>query len=492
MRLSKILQNITTLQYLDCDVQNMHTDSRLLAKNDLFIAIKGHNIDARDFIPKALQNQVCAILAESDENDYIQIVDNIQIIYLQDLSLKVSKIAANYYDNPSADTPVVGITGTNGKTTISQLVAQWASLLNKKAATLGTIGNGFYNNLKKAENTTGGPLQIQQMLSEFNKQNADLVVMEVSSHGLVQNRVSSVDFAVTAFTNLTQDHLDYHKTMENYFDAKQLLFTQFNPNYQVINIDDNYGQILIDNIIDQSNIIAVSCKNSNLANKFKNYIYVTKAQFNNNGINISIKSNFTQNKEVSFNTKLIGPFNVSNILIAMAIMLGLNYDINNLLKTIEQLSPVIGRMEVFSAENKPTIIVDYAHTPDALEKALQACKIHTKNKLWCIFGCGGDRDKGKRPLMGKIASDLADEVIITDDNPRTENNQAIIKDITANIENANIINDRFSAIEYAINNADKTDIILVAGKGHEDYQIIGDKTIDYSDRESAKKILNIT
>ena len=492
MKLSNILNDITTINFQDCDIANITLDSRQATNGFLFCAINGHNIDARKFIDSTLENNVTAILADSDTTeDYVEIIQDTQIIYIHDLNSKLSKIADNFYQHPSTKTNIVGITGTNGKTTIAQLVGQWIDLLGFKSATMGTIGNGFYGNLVEAANTTGSAFDIQENIANYAEGNAKCVTMEVSSHGLVQGRIDAVKFDIAAFTNLSQDHLDYHNTMKEYFQAKASLFTDFDTKHKVINIDDEYGKKLVDLIEDKDTIIAISTKNNYLSDKFKRFFYVKNVQYTNKGTLISFASDFG---DFVIKTQLIGPFNVSNTLQALAIMFALGFNKEDILHSASKLTPVIGRMEIFKKGSKPTIIVDYAHTPDGLEKALQAARIHTAGNLWCIFGCGGDRDITKRPIMAQIAEKNADKLIITNDNPRTEDENKILADVEAGIKNKDSVKtipDRFSAIKYALENATSKDLILVAGKGHEDYQIIGTEKIHYSDRESAMKLLGI-
>lgn len=492
MKLSQILNGITNINFTDCEIKDITLDSRKATENFLFCAIKGHKIDAREFIDSTITNNVTAILADSETSeDSIELRNQVQIIYIHKLNAKLSKIADNFYKSPSLNTNVVGITGTNGKTTISQLIAQWVTLLEQKAATMGTIGNGIFGKLTEAENTTGSALDIQKNLASFVKQKAQVTTMEISSHGLVQNRIDALNFGACVFTNLTQDHLDYHKTMSEYFKAKALLFTKFKSKYNIINIDDSYGLELTNLIEDKSSIIAISKDKKCKCKNFKNYICVNNIEYSNKGTSISFYSNFGDG---TIETKLIGPFNVYNVLQSMATMLALGFNKEDIYHTAKDLSPVVGRMEIFKKTTKLSAIVDYAHTPDALEKALQAARIHTKANLWCIFGCGGDRDVTKRPIMAKIAEEFSDKPIITNDNPRTEDEKVIIKDMLEGInnkDNVEIIPDRFTAIEFAIKNAKKGDIILIAGKGHEDYQIIGTEKTHYSDRESVQTLLKI-
>lgn len=493
MNLVNILQDVTNIAIQDCQIDEITLDSRQAKPGSLFCAINGYNVDARKFIPQAIEQKAAAILSACDDNnEHVEVVNGIQIIHINNLYEKLSLIAGNFYQHPSKRLSLVGITGTNGKTTIAQIVAQWTHLLGRKSASMGTIGNGMYGQeLTASENTTGSAFDIQKNLRNFYDNKANVVTMEVSSHGLTQFRANALDFDVAVFNNLTQDHLDYHKTMDAYFNAKALLFTKLNPKFKIINIDDEYGKKLIEMIEDKSSIVAVSTKQKDLEEHFEKFIYVKSVQYSNKGTYISFKSNIA---ESVITTQLIGPFNVCNVLMGLAIMLAAGYNAEDVFHAANSLKPVVGRMEIFKKASKAPIIVDYAHTPDALEKALQATLNHTVGQLWCIFGCGGDRDTTKRPLMAQAAEKIADKIIITNDNPRTENADNIIEDIKAglsNPENAVVIKNRFEAIEYASKNASSKDMILVAGKGHEDYQVIGTEKLHYSDRESAKTILNI-
>ncbi|MCP4355520.1 MAG: UDP-N-acetylmuramoyl-L-alanyl-D-glutamate--2,6-diaminopimelate ligase [Proteobacteria bacterium] len=489
MKLSSLLKDITNTKFTDCELNDITLDSREAKKGFLFCAVNGHKIDARKFIPQTIENKVAAIIADSNEADYSEIKDNTTIVYIKDLSHKLSKIADAFYQAPSKKTKIIGITGTNGKTTIAQITAQWATLLDEKSATMGTIGNGFYGDLLEAENTTGSPIEIQKNIAKFVEGNANLVSMEVSSHGLTQGRVDAIDFDIVAFTNLTQDHLDYHNTMEEYFQAKSILFSRFNAKHKVINVDDEYGMRLANSIEDKDSVIAVSSNYTDLENNFTNYVYLTDVEFINGGAEISFRSNFI---DATIKSNLIGAFNVSNVLVSLGIMFASDFDVEKVVSVANKLQPVIGRMEVFTKENTPSIIIDYAHTPDALEKALQACRIHTKGELWSIFGCGGDRDVTKRPIMAKIAEDNADRVIVAHDNPRTEDPEIILKDVFEGFENRDSVKtilERAEAIKFAFENASHDDVILVTGKGHEDYQIFGTEKVHYSDRETAVKVL---
>lgn len=488
------MRNLTALlgqslaQYANIALTEMTLDSRSVTNGCLFVAIKGHSVDGRQFIPQAIAKGAAAVLAECEvpsEHLQVKIQENVPVIAYFNLAADLSQLADIFYDKPSQQLTLIGITGTNGKTTISQLIAQWTQILGSTPAVMGTIGNGLFGKVKPAANTTGSAVEVQSALADFVAQGANLAAIEVSSHGLVQHRVEALQFKAAVFTNLSRDHLDYHGTMADYAKAKKRLFTELKTEHQIINADDDIGSQWL---AEMPNAVAVSCQ-PNFQPQHKNWLKVTALSFNAQGADIEFCSSWGNGK---FASRLIGEFNVSNLMLVTATLLSLGVDLADLQSTVSQLTGVCGRMEMLTAENKPTVIVDYAHTPDALEKALQAARIHCHGKLWCIFGCGGDRDSGKRPLMAKIAEQLADCVIATDDNPRTENPTQIMADIQAGFANprqVKIIHDRESAIQTAIQSAVKNDVILIAGKGHEDYQIIGTEKRYFSDQETAKKYL---
>lgn len=467
----------------------MCLDSREVTLGCLFVAIKGHAVDGRQFIAKAIAQGALAVLAECDEpaqHLHIEFQQDIPVISYFALSAHLSELADHFYDQPSQRLTLVGVTGTNGKTTIAQLLAQWTQILGKTPAVMGTIGNGLFGQVKPAANTTGSAIEVQASLANFVEQGADFAAIEVSSHGLVQKRVEALHFAAAVFANLSRDHLDYHGTMDEYAKAKKRLFTELSSQYQIINADDEIG---VQWLSELPNAVAVSCQ-PDYQPTHKNWLKLTALSFTNKGANIEFASSWGNGQ---LESRLIGAFNVSNLLVVMTTLLALGYSLEQLTSTVSQLTGVCGRMEMMTEEHKPTVIVDYAHTPDALEKALDAARIHCHGKLWCLFGCGGDRDKGKRPLMAQIAEKMADKVMVTDDNPRTEDPVKIMADIKngfAYPENVQFIHHREEAIKTAIQSADKNDVILVAGKGHEDYQIIGTEKHHFSDQETAKKYLS--
>ncbi len=474
----------------DLAINHLHLDSRQVAQGDVFVAIIGHAIDGRTFIPKAIENGAVAVVAQSDEEHPHQSIEWQQqtpIIYLDGLGENLSKLAGRRYQ--SQNSKLIGITGTNGKTTISQLIAQWGELVGTRSAVMGTTGNGFLDDLQPAANTTGNAIEVQAKLAELAEQGAQQTALEVSSHGLVQGRIKALDFAVGVFTNLSRDHLDYHGTMEEYALAKKQLFTTHNTTQKVINADDKVGAEWLSQMPDA---IAVSLDESQVSQYSQNQaLFAKSVQYSELGIEMDVAGSFGSGV---LKAPLIGQFNASNILVALATLLSLGHDLAALLEAAPKLSPVIGRMELFRTENKAKVVVDYAHTPDALEKALMALRVHCEGQLWAIFGCGGDRDKGKRPLMAQAGEKLADKVILSDDNPRSEEPAAIVADMLEGVEHkqkVRVEHHRFDALKYALDRAQPQDIILLAGKGHEDYQVIGSETVHYSDRESAAELLGI-
>lgn len=488
------LSDWTTLSAL----RQMTLDSRQVKSGDLFVALKGHQLDGRQFIPKALEQGASLVLAEADEGQqavslnekFANFAENPTacVLSVPNLAQRLSAIAGTFYGEPSQKLTLAGITGTNGKTTTAQLLAQWQNLLGGKSAVMGTIGNGLYGQVKEAVNTTGSAVEIQQNLAEFVAQGADFCAMEVSSHGLVQHRAEALDFDLAVFTNLSRDHLDYHHTMAEYAQAKFRLFGELASKQQVINTDDEIGCEWLAKL---PQAIAVSIK-ADFRPQNARWVKAQAVSFTLKGATIEFESSWGNG---TLNSRLIGEFNVSNLLTAFSGLLALGHDLQKLVETAPFLTGVCGRMEAVVGENSdaPMVIVDYAHTPDALEKALAAARLHCEGELWCVFGCGGDRDTGKRPLMAAIAEQWADNVIVTDDNPRTEDPDVIFADIMKGFKKPKAVRTmhiRQYAIEQAIAQAESKDVVLIAGKGHEDYQIIGTKKYPFSDQQWAREFLS--
>ncbi len=471
---------------------DMTLDSRKAASGDLFVAVAGHHADGRRFIPQAIAQGVAAVIAEAKgeaSDGDIREMHGVPVIYLAQLPQRLSALAGRFYGQPGEKQKLIGVTGTNGKTTITQLLAQWAQLLGETGAVMGTVGNGLLGQLTATENTTGSAVDVQHVLQELAQQGATLTAMEVSSHGVVQHRVAALPFAAAVFTNLSRDHLDYHGDMQAYESAKKLLFTEHQVGAMILNADEEVGRRWLATLPDA---VAVTMENNLQSGCRGRWVKADEVSYHDNGAHIRSSSSWGEGE---INSRMMGAFNVSNLLLALATLLALDYPLAGLLQTSSQLQPVCGRMEVFSAPGKPTVVVDYAHTPDALEKALEAARLHCKGKLWCVFGCGGDRDKGKRPLMGAIAEKFADVVVITDDNPRSEDPQSIVNDILTGLleqHRARVMAGRAQAVTNAVLQAQPDDIVLVAGKGHEDYQIVGNRRLDYSDRATVAALLGVT
>ncbi|WP_068544875.1 UDP-N-acetylmuramoyl-L-alanyl-D-glutamate--2,6-diaminopimelate ligase [Thalassotalea crassostreae] len=474
--------------------KNLVNDSRTIDKGDIFAAVDGTYLQGTKFINKAIAQGAVAVIAQCNEKSqhgdikYVSEQDNTaMVIYFYQLDELLSKVSAYYYGEPYKSMAVIGVTGTNGKTSCSQLIAQLLETFNSNAAIIGTNGAGKLSSLQKIDNTTPGPAQLQQLLAQFKSENISTVAMEVSSHALSQNRVDSDIIDVAVFTNLSRDHLDYHGDMESYGLAKQKLFSGSEEQVWVLNVDDEYGQRW-DQQLNPANpriLYSISSKISEaqMIRSNSKYLSAGNIKCHSRGVTFDLKSSWG---EVTVTSRLLGRFNVANLLAAIAVLLNQGYELAEIAQNCQQLTAVDGRMEAFTAPDKPTAVVDYAHTPDGLEQALLASKEHCDGELWVVFGCGGDRDKGKRPMMGKIAECFADHIVLTNDNPRSENPESITADINNGIlakQKVKVIIDRQQAVISALQQAKKDDMVLLAGKGHEDYLIIGEQTLPYYERE---------
>lgn len=474
---------------MDVVATGIQLDSRLLQKGDLFLACFGNNHDAREYIGEAIKLGVVAVLAESGGGwQGVRIIDDVAVIAIDNLSSKLSEIAARFYSHPSRRMHVVGITGTNGKTSCSQFIAQALANSGFNCGTIGTLGYGPYGELKETRLTTPDPVFTQMALAEMAGSGIDPVVMEVSSVGLHQRRVKAVKFDTAIFTNLTRDHLDYHESMEDYGNNKKKLFTSEGLSRAIVNLDDPYALSIINAIAPSVEVCTYSLKSSAAT------VYAESLSLTRQGFEARI---VTPIGSGTIESKLFGYFNVSNLLAVLSML------VNDLPKekatTIEQLcelvsglSSVDGRMEVIGDGGDITAVVDYAHTPDGLRSALKGLRDHFSGNIWCVFGCGGNRDKGKRPIMGEIAEAFADHIIIADDNPRNEEGDAIVQHILSGMkkpEEAIVERDREKAIAYAISNAQSGDVVLVAGKGHETYQDIGGNKLIFSDANQLRLAL---
>lgn len=483
MSYSMSLANILALLNIACDDESLVTaltlDSRAVKQGALFFAYPGLLADGRDYIEQAQAAGAVAIIYEKADFSVPANV-TIPIFSVDGLQQKVGLIAHEFYRQPTGDMQVFGVTGTNGKTTCCYLLVQALTAMGLRAAMIGTIGVGPLGALSSASHTTPDPISIHKLFASFRDQGITQVCMEVSSHALDQGRVNGVQFFCALFTNLSHDHLDYHGNMQNYAAAKQRLFTDFSTELAVVNADDELGATL-DSIATSEFVVRYGRGGD---------VYADEVQLAQQGLHLVIEGNGV---DFEIESPLIGQVNVPNLEMLVAVLLGLSTEISDIQQIVAQLSAAPGRMELYSVAGKPKVVVDYAHTPDALQKALQSLRKHCAGELWCVFGCGGDRDREKRSVMGAAADQFADRSIITNDNPRSEDGAAIAADIEQGIKGEyQIVLNRAEAIGAAIAQAANDDWILVAGKGHETTQQIGDEILPFSDRSYVANTLGAT
>ncbi|MEE1921279.1 UDP-N-acetylmuramoyl-L-alanyl-D-glutamate--2,6-diaminopimelate ligase [Pseudomonas sp. 148P] len=479
MPLSKLFANASS----DPLIRELTLDSRNVRPGDLFLAVPGAKVDGRDHIADALKRGAAAVAYEVQGATVLPITDA-PLIPVKGLIAQLSDIAGRFYGEPSRLLDLVGVTGTNGKTSVTQLVAQALDLLGQHCGLIGTLGTGFYGALQSGRLTTPDPLAVQSTLNDLKKAGARAVAMEVSSHALEQGRVAALAFDIVVMTNLSRDHLDYHGSMEAYKAAKAKLFAWPNLRCRVVNLDDDFGRELAAEAR-ESRLISYSLKDPSAT------LYCREASFDDDGVRAVL---VTPQGEHMLRSRLLGRFNLSNMLAAVGTLVAMDHPLDEILKVTAKLEGPVGRMQRLGGGSKPLVVVDYAHTPDALEKVLEALRPHARGQLTCLFGCGGDRDRGKRPLMAEVAERLADRVIVTDDNPRTEDPQAIFADIRPGFAHADAVEfvaGRGEAIALVIASAGVDDVIILAGKGHEDYQEINGERHDFSDLVEAEKTLAV-
>ena len=475
-------------------VMGLAIDSRRVRAGEIFLAYPGENADGRLFADQAVARGAIAIVAESApvSGGMGECSDlPIPVIRIPQLREQVSHIADRFYDQPSAAMSVIGVTGTNGKTSCTQLIAQALRLLGKPCGVIGTLGNSL-GGAQDNKNTGGGlttpdPIALQAQLAQWRDQNVQYTAMEVSSHGLAQGRVNGLRFRGAVFTNLTRDHLDFHGTMAEYGAAKARLFDMPDLEFAVINRDDAFGLELINNIGERLPVLGFSLRN-NAGMHDAAAIAIKSAEFHAHGVHAVVQTPWA---EIALRSHLLGDFNLSNLLAVIGVLGQLQITPAEIAALLPQLDPIAGRMQRVATDADIEVVVDYAHTPDALEHALAASRRHCRGQLWCVFGCGGDRDAGKRPLMGAVAGRLADRIVLTSDNPRRENPQHILDQIAAGIDVADVMieSDRATAISLAIRRARRGDMVLLAGKGHEDYQLIGAEIRPFNDVMVARAAL---
>lgn len=465
--------------------RNLRADSRQVQPGDVFVACQGEYSDGRDFIQSAIDNGAEFVFWDDDGHFQWQESWKVKNEPVANLHQRAGLVAAACYDNAGSKLAIWGVTGTNGKTSVSQWLAQASDILGKKCAIMGTVGNGYWQQLHDTVNTTMDAVTNQTWLRRFVQENAAAVAMEVSSHGLDQDRVVGVPFTSAVFTNLTRDHLDYHHSMQNYGACKTSLFYWQGLKHAIINIDDEFGFQLWQQLHRDCTQLTV------LAYGFHAQadIHIAHFQASANGMQVQLSTPWG---EGLVHTHLLGRFNAQNLAACVGVLCANGFAFADVLAVWPHIRPATGRMDCLMGDKQPLVVVDYAHTPDALEKALATLQEikPAGSHLWCVFGCGGDRDAGKRPLMGAAAAAGADYVVVTSDNPRTENPEAIINDILPAVAEPALVEiDRCKAIDYAVKHAAIGDIVLIAGKGHETYQDIGGHKHHFSDFEVAQAAL---
>ena len=479
------IQSTREHQALDKEVKGLCTNSQACQPGDLFIGMPGTRVDGGEFWQSAVASGAIAAVVTPQVATKLPDPEDRFLIQTEDAIATCSAIAATFYDYPAKKLDLVGVTGTNGKTTTTHLIEYFLLQSELPTALFGTLYTRWQGYQKTATHTTPFAVDLQSQLAAAVDAESKCAIMEVSSHALAQGRVKGCSFEVAVFTNLTQDHLDYHKDMEDYFQAKALLFgKEYLQGKAIINLDDPYGKRLIEKV-GKERVWSYSVNNSDAD------LYTSNLEYRATGVSGILH---TPSGEIPFTSPLVGQFNLANLLAATGTALHLGVKLSVIAATLPQFNGVPGRMERVQIKDTQdiSVIVDYAHTPDSLENLLKASRPFIKGKMVCVFGCGGDRDRTKRPLMGKIAAELADLVVVTSDNPRTENPQQILADVVAGIpESIEYIveADRAMAIAKAISSAQPGDGVLIAGKGHEDYQILGTEKIHFDDRDRARDAL---
>jgi UDP-N-acetylmuramoyl-L-alanyl-D-glutamate--2,6-diaminopimelate ligase len=489
MKLRELLATVNSVEIpqalVDAEVKGIKTNSHACSDGDLFIGMPGTRVDGGEFWPSAIASGAIAAIVSPQAAEKNPPNDEAVVISANDMTKACAEIAAAFYAYPGQKLKLIGVTGTNGKTTTTHLIEFFLNKAQLSTALMGTLYTRWPGFEQTATHTTPFAVELQQQLSQAVNSGCEFAAMEVSSHSLAQGRVLGCPFEVGVFSNLTQDHLDYHSDMEDYFAAKALLFS---PDYlkgkAIINADDAYGQRLIKALSPQK-VWSYSVNDSSAD------LWMSNLSYGSNGVSGTLH---TPEGEVSFSSPLVGQYNLENLLAAVGAVLHLGLDLQLIANTIPQFPGVPGRMErvQISPDQDISVIVDYAHTPDSLENLLKAARPFIPGRMICVFGCGGDRDRTKRPKMGKIAAELADLAVVTSDNPRTEDPQRILDDILAGIPDTVqplVIGDRATAIRTAILQAQPGDGVLLAGKGHEDYQILGTEKIHFDDREQARAAL---
>ena len=466
--------------------------SRAVTPGALFLACRGGSRHGIDFAEAAMRAGAAAIAAEPDAEwptarlSELAGTLGLPVVAVPELGAKAGEIAARFFGRPGDRLRLIGVTGTNGKTTVTQYLAR-ALAPDERCAVVGTLGAGFPDALAPTTHTTPDAVALQATLAELAAEGAEAVAMEVSSHALHQHRVGGLRFDTAVFTNLTRDHLDYHRTMEAYAEAKAQLFRSPGLRHAVINTDDAFGLALFSETARRLPVAA--CGLDGVPAHAERFVAAERVVAEVGGLRLHVRTSWGEGELAS---PLLGRFNAANLLAVLAVLLEAGVPLDAALSRLATLRTVPGRMERLGGGERPLVVVDYAHTPDALTQVLGALREHCRGRLHCVLGCGGERDAGKRPLMGEVAETLADRVIVTDDNPRHEDGDAIVAQILAGLREparATVERNRARAIAAAIADAAPGDVVLVAGKGHEDYQQVGDLKLPFSDRAVVRELL---
>ena len=490
-RLSDILSLLGTSlddSTLDCVLTGVSDDSRQVQVGHLFLACPGERCDGRLYIPQAIAAGAAACLVESASVD-ASISYLVPVIYVHNLRSKLAVVAKHFYPMVEPVPAFFGVTGTNGKTSCVQFFAQLQQAMGQRTAVLGTVGNGIWPQLQSSPLTTLGVLALQRHLQKYTAASVDTVALEVSSHALDQSRVAAIDFTVALFTGLSRDHLDYHRSMQAYGAAKAKLFQTPSLPDAVINWDDPFAQTLLqaaDSSCQWYGVSLQSRQNSSIP-----MVFPRRLECLPHGFLVELSSPWG---ETTFLLPLLGRFNVTNVMLVITACCVLGYDFDRVCAAVEYLQPVSGRMQLHERPGLPRVVVDYAHTPDALKQSLQALHEHCTGNIWCVFGCGGERDRGKRRLMAEVAQLNSHAVIVTSDNSRGEPTERIMQDICAGFSSMDSVwveSDRKQALLQAVSRASVGDVILLAGRGHETHQVIADQVIAGTDGEWVEQVFDV-
>ena len=484
-------------EFPECAVRGLQSDSREVGPGDMFFARTGSCFDGRRFIDAACESGAAAAVYQG-EGEAKRHPSGAWLVPVADLPASLGRAASRFYGNPSRALRVVGVTGTNGKTSVSHFVARAMAQIHGDSAVctvLGTLGYGSLDRLERASLTTPDSISVHRQLADMQGAGARQVAMEVSSHALDQGRVAGVRFHAAAFTNLSRDHLDYHRDMSTYGRSKRRLFESEGLAFAVINLDDEFGRSLLTDVPETVRLLCYRLAGGGAAQElaeFRSRLEITGRlmRADASGLEVGIHTPWG---EGVVRSPLLGRFNAENLLAALAVLLTLDVSLEAACRALSAVEPVAGRMQCLGGQERtPLVVIDYAHTPAALERALHALREQSRGKVWCVFGCGGNRDPGKRPQMGAVASRLADSLVITDDNPRNEDGWRIVEDIRTGIPETSVVRierDRREALRFAVEHAASEDIVLVAGKGHETWQEEGGVHRPFSDEAEVSRLL---